>query len=407
MMTVWKTRIAEIRRQRRSIKKGFDYMTGSLQIKNKKYYMVIHYIDESGKRKNKWISTNLSAKGNKKAALAMLDKWLTDHKGCDISYAGISFADYLTQWIETVKPELQPSTIRGYMGNLKNHILPYFRNRKVKLSELKIIDLENFYNFLLSDAKKLSAQSVRHNHRVISKALNDALRHDLILSNPAVLAKLPKQKKFVASFLNISQLHTLVELFENAKAQSVVKFISTYGTRRSEALGLCWDKVDFDNDQFTICRAFIQGSGGNYLKETTKNESSYRTLPLTTDMKEMLITLKAEQARYRKLLGDSYKESNFVFTWQDGSPISPNYLTRTFHKVVSKSDLPPVRLQDLRHSVASNLLSKGFSLVDIQLWLGHSQPSTTLNFYSHVDSTSKSSIKSFLDNSLDFDGNRK
>ena len=41
-------------------------MTGSLQTKNGKYYAVISYKDNSDKRKQKWISTNLPVKGNKK-----------------------------------------------------------------------------------------------------------------------------------------------------------------------------------------------------------------------------------------------------------------------------------------------------------------------------------------------------
>ena len=43
-------------------------MTGSLQTKNGKYYAVINLIDNNGKRKQKWISTGLEIKGNKKKA---------------------------------------------------------------------------------------------------------------------------------------------------------------------------------------------------------------------------------------------------------------------------------------------------------------------------------------------------
>ena len=138
----------------------------------------------------------------------------------------------------------------------------------------------------------------------------------------------------------------------------------------------------------------------NYLKNSTKGSSSYRTLPLTSDMRDMLLMLKQQQEEHKRMCGDSYQESNLVFVWPDGSPITPNYVTRKFHSLIKSSDLPHVRLHDLRHSTASNLLSKGFSLVDIQLWLGHSQPSTTLNYYSHVDSSSKKNIQMFLEKEL-------
>ena len=82
-------------------------------------------------------------------------------------------------------------------------------------------------------------------------------------------------------------------------------------------------------------------------------------------------------------------DSDYVCTWADGSVISPSYLFQTFHNVISKSSLPSVRLHDLRHSAASNLLNMGFSIVQVQQWLGHGSASTTLNFYAHVDKNSK------------------
>ena len=375
-------------------------MTGSIQPKSGRLYMVIHYKDNNGKSKNEWIPTHLPIKGNMKTAKAMLEKWLHEHRNCDMNSASLLLSDYLESWINSVQFDLQPSTFRGYKGNLSNHIIPYFREKKIKLIDLKIRDLEMFYSNVLLIEKKLSPQSVLHCHRIISKALNDAIRQEIIPSNPASLAKCPKVNKHVPTFLNISQVKEIMRLFKNTPIEHVVNFICTYGLRRSEALGLCWDKVDFDNNQFTICRAKIQNTGGDYLKAGTKNDSSYRTLPLTSDMREMFLALKEEKEKNQRLFADSYLDSDSVFVFPDGTPIAPNYLSRTFHKTIMKSDLPKVTVHELRHSAASNLLAQGFSVVDIQMWLGHSQPSTTLNFYSHVDSSSKRNIQRFLDDNL-------
>lgn len=375
-------------------------MTGSIQPKSGRLYMVIHYKDNNGKSKNEWIPTHLPIKGNMKTAKDMLEKWLHEHRNCDMNSAGLLLSDYLESWINSVQFDLQTSTFRGYKGNLSDHIISYFREKKIKLIDLKIRDLEMFYSSVLLIEKKLSPQSVLHCHRIISKALNDAIRQEIIPSSPASLAKCPKVNKHVPTFLNISQVKEIMRLFKNTPIEHVVNFICTYGLRRSEALGLCWDKVDFDNNQFTICRAKIQNTGGDYLKAGTKNDSSYRTLPLTSDMREMFLALKEEKEKNRRLFADSYLDSDSVFVFPDGTPIAPNYLSRTFHKAIMKSDLPKVTVHELRHSAASNLLAQGFSVVDIQMWLGHSQPSTTLNFYSHVDSSSKINIQRFLDDNL-------
>ena len=383
--------------------KGVSHMTGSVQRKNNRYHMVISYKDNFGEQKQKWISTGLTIKGNKKAADAMLDKWLKEHAGCDMNAIDQLLSDYLESWMDKAKHHLQPSTVRGYRGMLKNHILPYFKSKKLKLADLHVRHLEDFYAYLQSDDKALSPTSVRHCHRLISCALNDAVRLQFIPVNPASLARLPKQQKYEAKFLNYSQLKELVLLFKGNVLQPVIKLICVYGLRREEALGLCWDMVDFENNRFTICRSKLQGDHGDYLKDSTKNASSYRTLPLTPSMRDVLLALKARREEYAPLFPETYANNNLVFVWDDGTPITSNYVTKTFHKVIEASHLPTIRLHDLRHSSASNLLSQGSTVVEVQHWLGHSQPSTTLNFYSHVDALAKQRISEHIENALVFE----
>lgn len=377
-------------------------MNGSLQQKNGRYHMVISYVDHTGKHKTKWKTTGLLIKGNKKAAQAMLNQWLSELQECDIEGSNQLVSSFLKNWMSDAETDLQPSTIRGYRGNLKNHILPYFGARKLKLADLRVHHLESFYAYLLRE-KSLSPTSVRHCHRLISRALNDAVRSQLIQNNPAPLARLPKQRPYEASFVNYSQLKEIVALFKDHVLHPVIQFIAVYGLRRSEALGLCWDMIDFQNDCFTISRTMLQVEHGDYLKPCTKNASSYRTMPLTPSMRKLLLSLKAKRERYSSLFPETYAGNNLVFVWEDGSPITPNYVTRCFHKYVAASDLPTIRLHDLRHSVASNLLANGSTIVEVQHWLGHSQPSTTLNFYSHVDPSFKKQVGERIETALAFD----
>ena len=153
-----------------------------------------------------------------------------------------------------------------------------------------------------------------------------------------------------------------------------------YGFRRSEVLGRKWEHIDFENRTVTVTETLQQGANGDYV-DTPKTNSSYRTLPMTDSVYSLLKGQKHRQERLQAALGASYIQSDYVCTWPDGDVISPNYLTRTFHNVIAKSSLPNIRLHDLRHSAASNLLNMGFSIVQVQQWLGHGSASTTLNFY--------------------------
>ena len=85
-----------------------------------------------------------------------------------------------------------------------------------------------------------------------------------------------------------------------------------------------------------------------------------------------------------------------------GDLINPDYVTSTFEKIIKNNGLKPIRFHDLRHSCASLLLALGYSMKDIQGWLGHSNYQTTANLYSHVDPQNKKNMIQGLSNTLTF-----
>ena len=106
----------------------------------------------------------------------------------------------------------------------------------------------------------------------------------------------------------------------------------------------------------------------------------------------------------RKHGGEDYRvivfDNSATLTLPDGKVIQPNYLTRSFHNILKNSDLPMVRLHDLRHSTASNLIEQNVSIVNVANWLGHSSPTTTLNFYAHTNQAQKKMVANVIDDML-------
>ena len=90
-------------------------VAGHLQEKNGIYYMVLSYPSANGKRKNKWISTKLPVKGNKKKAEKMLSEirqtFVPVEKPMD---AEINFSDYMLQWLQIIKPTVATTTYASY-----------------------------------------------------------------------------------------------------------------------------------------------------------------------------------------------------------------------------------------------------------------------------------------------------
>ena len=89
------------------------------------------------------------------------------------------------------------------------------------------------------------------------------------------------------------------------------------------------------------------------------------------------------------MFGSEYEESAYIFVWPDGHLYRPDYITRSFKKVLAYHGLPDMRFHDIRHSTASILYDAGWELKDIQEWLGHSDIETTGNIYTHISKIRK------------------
>lgn len=372
-------------------------ITGSIQEKNGRYHMVINMPTEDGKTKPKWESTGLKTRGNKKVAQKMLDDRLAELNKYNVPYSKITVSEYFKGWLSLIQREVRPNTYRSYEGNMLNHIIPYFEKHKVLLQELKPYHLENYYSSLLQadsklkDGGALSPMTIKHHHQNISKALSDAVRRGLIMYNPASAAKTPRTEKFKSEYLDPKQIDEMLTLFKGNTVELPVMLCAVYGFRRSEVCGLKWCCVDFDKRTITVAETLQQNTGGDYTSKP-KTESSYRTLPMTETVYTVLKAHKQLQDERRAIMGNYYVVNDYVCTWSNGEVISPNYLTKTFSSVIAKSTLPKIRLHDLRHSVATNLLHNGVQVVDVQEWLGHANASTTLDVYSHAAKSSKDEI---------------
>jgi integrase len=124
-------------------------------------------------------------------------------------------------------------------------------------------------------------------------------------------------------------------------------------------------------------------------KDRTKSKASRGTFMLLPEVKEILLSLKAQQAANKKLFGKQYVDSDYIFTWPDGRLFRPDYVSKRFVTVIEQMGMPHMRFHDLRHSCASILYDKGWNVKDIQEWLRHSKLETTMNIYTHISELRK------------------
>ena len=343
---------------------------GTLQV-------IVSYKDSNGKIRQKWKDTKLKKKGNKKRAEKIRDEFLLELESqlameCKCANPDLLFYDYLLNYLEVSKKQVAFNTYVGYKHYVHNRIYKFFYPKKIKLNRLKPYHLQDFYQYMLND--DCTANTVIHYHAFIRKALQEAVITELISTNVADKVRKPKKKQFVSQVYN---QHEILKL------------------------------LDFLNKKIMINHVIIENPENMsqlIKKDQTKNSSSYRTLPLVETIERALVNQAKWQQDNRILLGEDYilKDSEYVFTLEDGRLMKPQYVTHRLSKLIKKNGLKKIRFHDLRHSNASIMLDSGQNMKSIQEWLGHASYSTTANLYTHLTAGVKERAAEALENAFGF-----
>lgn len=260
-------------------------MTGSLQIKSDKYYAVLNFRDQEGKRVQKWIPLNLTVKGNKRRAEALLNQLLVEYQGIEqIEPMNTLLSRHIANWIESNRPNIAVTTYDQYVNMLRIHIAPYFDQRGITLSKLTPGDLEDYYTAKVREG--LNPNTVIKHHAVIRSALQWAVKHRYIRENAADLAAKPERAKYQGQApYSIEEIAQLLTLTQHEPIAVPIFLASFYGLRRSELLGLRWSSINFETRWLQIDTTVVREKNGDRIlavvrENTTKTSCSKRSLPL-------------------------------------------------------------------------------------------------------------------------------
>ena len=360
-------------------------------------YDPILYRSQTGKRKQPWFATGLPVKGNKKKAEEMLSELRrtfvipksSEDKPLDTS---MDFASFMMEWLSFAEHTIARTTYASYQNMVVKKIVPFFREHPVTLKSLEPKHIQQFY---MHELKTVKANTVKREHANIHKALEYAVKMDLIPYNVSDRVELPKVEKYVPEYFKESEILDFLEKTKDHKLALLFQIAIFYGMRKEEIVGLTWDEIDFDNNCFTIGntvkKVTIDGKRELIIERKTKNRSSYSTMPLNPVIKEKLLILRKKQEENKKICGDCYDYTydGYVFVDPMGALYEPDYVYNVFKKVLNKYGFKNIRFHDLRHSCASLMVTKGDGINNVQKWLGHSDIGTTANIYALLDYQSK------------------
>lgn len=270
---------------------------------------------------------------------------------------------------------LKPNTYRGYKVNINNHILPYIAD--LCITDITCDTIDVLFRQLKN--KGLNNTSVRYCFAVFRKALNYGVKRGYIDTNIMLSYDFPKANSYFYNVLSESQLKRLCSYLENDDIYPAVMLAAFYGLRKGEVLGLRLCDLDWceDTQQYTvhIRRSVTDLSSGREVS-TPKNKSSVRDIVLSEKHSERLL---------RFVCLRTIEPNDYLCTSGFGQYITTNRLCYRFKRALDFLKLPSVRFHDLRHSYATLMLKHGVHPKIVSSVLGHSDISTTLDIYSHVD----------------------
>lgn len=251
-------------------------ITGCLQEKNNTYYAVL-YIKVDGKRKTKWIPTGLPVEGTsdrkaKKAFDQIRLEYVQEQEeierkeaeertrelieGKQNPQAKVLFINYLQKWLLQSKPTLARSTFNGYKTMVDGRIKRYFTELDISLGEVTPQHIQDFHDSIFEDG--YTPNTVIHYHAILRKALQNAVRKDIIKSNPADKVDRPKKNVYKAQFYSAEEIMELFDAVEGDPLEICVKLAAYYGLRRSEVLGLKWDAINLEQKTISIKHKVIE-----------------------------------------------------------------------------------------------------------------------------------------------------
>ena len=341
----------------------------------------------TGKRQTQF----LTFRGTRKEAQFKLAELIASvGKGSYVNQSDLTVHEHVSarieQWVALEK--ITPKTAERYRELLENQIAPHIG--KASLQKLKPADIERWHSTLKKRGRKdggeLGARTIRHAHRLLSKALKEAMRHDLIVRNAAAAEPPPQVEAEEIVVLDGEQIKSLVERLRGRTIYPHVITALFTGVRRGELLALRWRDLDLDGNEPTLrVREAIEQTKTGLRFKTPKTENGVREISLPDIVVEALREHRQKQREQRVALGlGKLPDDALLFPKLDGSPQPPSALSLAWAKMATKLCLPQITFHALRHTHASHLIDAGIDVVKISRRLGHASVDITLKVYAHL-----------------------
>lgn len=346
-----------------------------------KWGIVIDTRDGDGRRKRKWFSYA----GNKRGAQTRCAELIAElTKGTALDASKATIREYFERWLQHIATQVSPRSAENYREVVQFWIVPALGN--VRLAKLQPEQIAQAYSDALARGgragKGLSPRSVVMMHRTLSQGLKQAVIWKLIAINPAAHCKPPRVERREMRVLGTDSTAALIDFAQGRRLYIPILFFALCGLRRAEVAAIRWNRIDLDTGRLSVSISVEQTAHGT--REKPPKSGRARAVALPALLIEELRRYRLKQAEDLLRLGIRQTDETHVCLREDGSPWAPRMLTYAVARLIRSSGLPYVRLHDLRHGHATDLLLSNVHPKVVQERLGHASIQLTLDTYSHV-----------------------
>lgn len=299
----------------------------------------------------------------------------------------LTVAGWMDIWLADFTGNIKEDTAKLYEQITRTHIKPAFG--AVKLQALQTITIQRLYNKLLHNG--LSAKTISNIHGVLSGSLSQAVALGYIRTNPASLCSLPRVTQAEMKPLDMPDASAFLQALSGHRFKQLYSVAMLTGIRQGELLGLLWKNVNFERGTIHIDRQLKRPrrKGEVYRFGPPKNDKE-RTITPAPSVMEMLREQRHMQNQQRVKAGPVWHSGQFsglVFTDEVGDPLKYHTVLDNYKAVLVRAGLEERRFHDLRHTFAVLSLISGVDPKSVQMTLGHSSVSFTLDRYAHFTET--------------------
>ena len=357
-------------------------MAGSLERRGKNSWRLVvsaGYDPVTGRRRR----VQRTFRGSKRDAERSLARLVVEVEGgMQADQSRVRLATYLTdRYLEKAKTRLRPETWDRYESLLRVHVIPEIG--AIPLDRLRPAHIDQVMSRMAKGGA--APASIRQAYRVVSRSLKEAVRLQLIATNPAERVDPPRVGRPDLEVPTREGLTKLLDTVDGSEWAVPIALDIATGLRRGELLGLRWPDIDFERRLVQVNWELQRHRGKGLVFVEPKTGRARRQIQVPEALVGMLRDAKRRQGQRRDLLGAGWEDYNVVFDMGGGRPVDPDLFSEVCKRAFKAAGMSEkVRLHDLRHAFGTLLFAAGVHPKIASAALGHSSESFTMSVYQHM-----------------------